>query len=128
MKYWKFDVCELIRDYPRNKKTLGLIRKELELCEAMIVSPEMANERESWIRYAEILRLREIEYDTYVDIVREGLGDLPEVSRNVLTMKLIDEIEDDAIIEHCAIKDSKEYKKIFKIALTQFSRLAGFIS
>lgn len=123
MRYWTFDVCSLIADYERNKKTLTAINDAVRLAEGYLENPIGATSRGDWQQYLEILYLRREEYEMYVRMVSVGLGDLPEVERLVLTWWLIGNYDDSAIIEHCGIKNGQELNKIKKIALTKFTNI-----
>lgn len=123
MRYWTFDVCSLIADYERNKKTLTAINDAVRLAEGYLENPIGATSRGDWQQYLDVLYLRREEYEMYVRMVSVGLGDLPEVERLVLTWWLIGNYDDRAIIEHCGIKNGQELKKIKKIALTKFTNI-----
>ena len=123
MRYWHFDVCELIADYEKNKRTLVSIQEALRVGRGYIEHPIGSTSRGDWEQYVAILELREAEYQMYVNMVALGMGDLPEVERLVLQWWLIDHYEDDAIRQHCGIKNNQELKKIKKIALTKFTNI-----
>lgn len=123
MRYWSFDVCQLIADYPKNQKTLAAIKEELKTCDKMIENPIGETSRGDWLMMRKILELRETEYTMYTDMVILGLGDLPEVERLVLKMWLIDGYDDVQIVEHCGIKNLVELNKIKKLSLTKFTNI-----
>ena len=123
MRYWTFDVCNLIADYPKNKRTLNAIQDAMRVAKGYYETPIGATSRGDWKQYIDILTLRENEYQMYVDMVRLGLGDLPEVERLVLQFWLIDHYDDIEIVSHCGIKNLEELKKIKKIALTKFTNI-----
>ena len=123
MRYWTFDVTQLIADYPKNSKTLSAVRVELETTRKFIESPVAGTERGDWEMLEKILELREREYEMYCGMVILGLGDLPEVERLVLEMWLIERRDDDYIVDHVGIKNLEELKKIKKIALTKFANI-----
>lgn len=123
MKYWTFDVCELIADYEKNKRKLASIQEVLHTGREYAEHPIGATSRGDWQLLVEILELREAEYQMYVNMVALGMNDLPEVERLVLQWWLIDRYDDDAIREHCGIKNNEELKKIKKIALTKFTNI-----
>lgn len=123
MRYWTFDVCGLIADYEKNKKTLEAINDAVKLAEEYLENPVGATTRGDWKQYLDVLYLRRDEYELYVRMVALGLSDLPEVERLVLTWWLIGNYEDAYIIEHCGIKNLQELKKIKKIALTKFTNI-----
>ena len=114
MRYWTFDVCSLIADYEKNRKTLASIKECLELGRGYMEHPIGATSRGDWELYVGILELRETEYQTYVDMV---------VERLVLQMWLMDNQDDVYIIDHCGIKNGEELRKIKKIALTKFTNI-----
>lgn len=123
MKYWTFDVCGLIHDYPNNRKRLAAIQEALGVARGYCENPIGATSRGDWQQYIEILELREKEYQMYVDMVLLGLNDLPEVERLVLRFWLMDGYDDPAIISHCGIANHRELNKIKKIALTKFTNI-----
>lgn len=123
MRYWTFDVCNLIADYEKNKRTLGAIQDAMRVAKGYYENPIGTTSRGDWEQYIKVLVLRESEYQMYVDMVALGLGDLPEVERLVLQFWLIDHYDDVAIIEHCGIKSLEELKKIKRIALTKFTNI-----
>ena len=123
MRYWTFDVCNLIADYEKNKRTLGAIQECKRVAIGFYENPIGTTSRGDWEQYLKVIMLREKEYQMYVDMVTLGLGDLPEVERLVLQFWLIDHYDDVAIINHCGIKNLEELKKIKKIALTKFTNI-----
>lgn len=123
MRYWTFDVIQLIADYPKNAKTLNAVRVELDTTRKFIENPVAGTDRGDWELLEKILELREREYEMYYEMVRLGLGDLPEVERLVLEMWLIERRDDDYIVDHVGIENLEELKKIKKIALTKFTNI-----
>ena len=123
MRYWQFDVCQLIADYPKNKKTLTSINDAIKVAEGYLENPIGATTRGDWKQYLDVLYLRRDEYELYVSMVHRGLGDLPEVERLVLEWWLIGDYDDENIVEHCGIENLQELKKIKKIALTKFTNI-----
>lgn len=123
MRYWTFDVCNLIADFEKNKRTLKAIQDAMRVAKGYYENPIGSTSRGDWKQYIDILTLRENEYQMYVDMVALGLGDLPEVERLVLQFWLIDHYDDVEIVSHCGIKNLEELKKIKKIALTKFTNI-----
>ena len=123
MRYWTFDVCQLIADYPKNKKRLKAINDAVKVAEGYLENPVGATTRGDWKQYLDVLYLRRDEYDLYVSMVHMGLSDLPEVERLVLEWWLIGDYDDENIIEHCGIENLQELNKIKKIALTKFTNI-----
>lgn len=123
MRYWTFDVVQLIADYEKNRKTLASIIETKTLAQKYINSPLGATTKGDWEQYLKVLDLRETEYQMYVDMVYLGLNDLPEVERLVLKFWLIDRVDDDKIVYQCGIKSLSELTKIKKIALTKFTNI-----
>ena len=123
MRYWNFDVVQLIADYPKNKRTLASIEVELNTTRKFMENPVAGTDRGDWEALEKILALREAEYEMYCGMVRIGLGDLPEVERLVLQWWLIDRYDDDYIIDNAGIKSRDELNKIKKIALTKFTNI-----
>ena len=123
MKYWNFDVVQLIADYEKNRKTLAAIVETRRLAERYLDSPIGATTRGDWEQYIKILELRETEYQLYVDMVYMGLNDLPEIERLVIKFWLIDRFDDAEVLKRCGIENMGELKKIKKIALTKFTNI-----
>lgn len=123
MRYWTFDVCGLIGDYEKNKRTLGAIKEAMRVAKGYYENPIGATSRGDWEQYIKVLELRQSEYQMYVDMVVLGLNDLPEVERLVLRFWLIDHYSDNEIVNHCGIKNLGELRKIKKIALTKFTNI-----
>lgn len=123
MRYWTFDVCSLIADYEKNKRTLTAIQEAKHVAEGYYENPIGSTSRGDWEQYIKILDLREAEYQMYVDMVALGLQDLPEVERLVLKFWLIDHYDDTVIRDHCGISNLEELRKIKQIALTKFTNL-----
>ena len=123
MKYWTFDVCNLIADFEKNKRTLGAILEAKRVAQGYYENPIGTTSRGDWEQYLKVLELRENEYQMYVDMVILGFNDLPEVERLVLQFWLIDHYDDVEIVNHCGIKNLEELKKIKKVALTKFTNI-----
>lgn len=123
MRYWTFDVCNLIADFEKNKRTLKAIQDAMRVAKGYYENPIGTTSRGDWKQYIDVLTLRENEYQMYVGMVMLGLGDLPEVERLVLQFWLIDHYDDVEIVSHCGIKNLEELKKIKKIALTKFTNI-----
>lgn len=123
MRYWTFDVCNLIGDFEKNKRTLGAIQEAMRVAKGYYENPIGTTSRGDWEQYIKVLTLRQNEYQMYVDMVVLGLNDLPEVERLVLDFWLIKNFSDADIISHCGIKNLEELKKIKKISLTKFTNI-----
>ena len=123
MRYWTFDVCTLIAEYEKNKKTLNAIYDAIKVAEGYLENPIGATTRGDWEQYLKVLYLRRDEYEMYVSMVTRGMSDLPEVERLVLQWWLIGNYDDREIISHCGIENLQELKKIKKIALTKFTNI-----
>lgn len=123
MRYWQFDVCNLISDFDKNKRRLASIQEAMALAKEYVEHPIGETSRGDWQLYYQVLELREQEFQMYVDMVMLGMGDLPEVERLVLQWWLIDGYDDERIREHCGIKNITELQKIKKIALTRFTNI-----
>ena len=110
MRYWTFDVCNLIADFEKNKRTLGAILEAKRVAKGYYENPIGSTSRGDWEQYLKVLELRENEYQMYVDMVILGFNDLPEVERMVLEFWLINHYDDVEIINHCGIKSLEELK------------------
>lgn len=123
MRYWTFDVCNLIADFEKNKRTLGAILEAKRVAQGYYENPIGTTSKGDWEQYLKVLTLRENEYQMYVDMVILGFNDLPEVERLVLQFWLIDHYDDVEIVNHCGIKNLEELKKIKRVAVTKFTNI-----
>ena len=123
MRYWTFDVCNLIADFEKNKRTLGAILEAKRVAQGYYENPIGTTSRGDWEQYLKVLTLRENEYQMYVDMVILGFNDLPEVERLVLQFWLIEHYDDVEIVNHCGIKNLEELKKIKRVAVTKFTNI-----
>ena len=123
MKYWTFDVCQLIADYESNKKRLAAILEAKEVAEKYLDNPVGATSRGDWEQYLKIIELREAEYQMYVDMVLLGMNDLPEVERQILKWWLMDNYDDKVIISSLDLKNGRELDRLKKMALTRFTNI-----
>lgn len=123
MRYWEFDVCGLIADFEKNKRTLASVTEALMVARGYLKNPigETARGEVEW--YIEMLEMREAEFRMYTDKVILGLNDLPEIERNVLKWWLIDHYSDERIIYESGIENDKELRKIKTIALRKFKEV-----
>ena len=123
MKYWTFDVCQLIADYESNKKRLAAILEAKGVAEKYLDNPVGATSRGDWEQYLKIIELREAEYQMYVDMVLLGMNDLPEVERQILKWWLMDNYDDKVIISSLDLKNGRELDRLKKMALTRFTNI-----
>ena len=123
MRYWEFDVCGLIADFEKNKRTLASIGEALIVARGYLKNPIGETTRGEVEWYIEMLEMREAEFRMYTDKVILGLNDLPEIERNVLKWWLIDHYSDERIVYESGIENVKELQKIKTIALRKFKEV-----
>jgi hypothetical protein len=123
MRYWEFDVCGLIADFEKNKRTLASVNEALIVARGYLKNPIGETAAGEVERYIEMLEMREAEFRMYTDKVILGLNDLPEIERNVLKWWLIDHYSDERIIYESGIENDKELQKIKTIALRKFKEV-----
>ena len=123
MRYWTFDVCNLIADYEKNRRTLGAIQEAMRVAKGYYENPIGTTSRGDWEQYLKILELRENEYQMYVDMVLLGMNDLPEIERQILKWWLMDHYDDKVIISSLDLKNGRELDKLKKMALTRFTNI-----
>lgn len=126
MRYWQFDVCTLIADFEKNKRTLASVGEALTVARGWLKNPidpigETATGEVE--RYIEMLEMREREFRMYTDMVILGLNDLPEIERNVLKWWLIEHYSDERIVYESGIENTDELRKIKIIALRKFKQI-----
>lgn len=120
MKYWDFNVVNLISDFEKNTRTLAGITEGLDYTRKLLktdLNEKTDGEVEAYIK---MLEMREAEYRWYTDLVILGLRELPEIERNVLRWWLIEHMRDDEIMYRAGIKNGIELAKIKNISLTEF--------
>lgn len=123
MRYWNFDVVQLIADYEKNRKTLASILEAKRVAQGYYENPVGTTSRGDWEQYLKIIELRENEYQLYVDMVIMGMNDLPEIERQVLKWWLMDNYDDSIIMDNLDIANTKELNKLKKMALTRFTNI-----
>ena len=120
MKYWDFNVTNLIADFKKNQRTLAGITEALEYTRRLLQDP-LTDKTEGEVKaYIRMLELREAEYQWYVDMVILGLNELPEIERNVLKWWLIEHLDDEYIMLSLGIPAQQELVRIKNIAITKF--------
>lgn len=120
MKYWDFNVTNLIADFKKNQRTLAGITEALEYTRRLLQDP-LTDKTEGEVKaYIRMLELREAEYQWYVDMVILGLNELPEIERNVLKWWLLDRQPDSQIMYLAGIPTEIELRRIKNIAVTKF--------
>ena len=120
MKYWDFNVSNLIADFNKNQRTLAGIVEGLEYTRRLLQDP-LTEKTEGEVKaYIRMLEMREAEYRWYTDMVILGLNELPEIERNVLKWWLIDHWDDRRIMSNVGIKTQEELRRIKNISLTKF--------
>ena len=120
MKYWDFNVTNLIADFNKNQRTLAGITEGLEYTRRLLKDP-LTEKTEGEVQgYIRMLEMREAEYRWYTDMVILGLNELPEIERNVLKWWLLDHWKDEDIMEACGIRTGEELHRIKNISLTKF--------
>ena len=120
MKYWDFNVTNLIADFPKNQRTLAGIIEGLDYTRRLLQDPLTEKTEGDVKAYIRMLELREAEYRWYTDMVILGMNELPEIERNVLKWWLIDRRGDAEIMELCGIETGEELLRIKNISLTKF--------
>ena len=120
MKYWDFNVVNLIADFKKNQRTLAGVLEGLDYTRRLLKDP-LTEKTESDVQaYVRMLEMREAEYRWYTDMVILGLNDLPEIERNVLKWWLIDKWKDEDIMKACAIRSEEDLVKIKNISVAKF--------
>lgn len=120
MKYWDFNIRNLIADFQKNQRTLAGILEGLDYTRRLLQDP-LTDKTEGDVKaYIRMLELREAEYRWYTDMVILGLNQLPEIERNVLKWWLIDHWKNDDIKMQCGIETDNDLRRIKNIALTKF--------
>lgn len=123
MKYWDFNVRNLIADFPKNQRTLTAIKQAVTVAKGYLQSPLEETARGETEAYIDLLELRQAEYEMYVSWVILGLRELPEIERNVLKWWLVDHHSDERILYETGIENERELQKIKNISLAKFHEI-----
>lgn len=122
MRFWEFNVVELIEKKKDIYRTCEALERQIQLATEMINHPVWGDKGE-WELYKQILELRYAEFDCYRTMLRNGLQDLPELERAVLEMWLQEKRTDDYILRVTDIANKRELNKIKAISVAKFKKI-----
>lgn len=124
MKYWKFDVINLIRDYEVNRNALASIRSQIRFTKNEMKNPFLETDIAKCEARLKQLETKEIEYEMYVDMVTLGFDTLTENERIVLEDLYIhgQDVSDTAKKLYVS---NRGFEKLHKQALLNFAKVVS---
>lgn len=124
MRYWKFDVINLIRDYESNQNALASIKSQIRLTKSEIKNPFLETDLAQCEARLKQLETKEIEYQMYVDMVTLGFNVLNEKERTLLTELYING-HDVTEVAKILYMSNYTFDKAHKNALVNFSKVVS---
>lgn len=124
MKYWKFDVVNLISDYHVNENAVATLKMQLREAKNEKKYPLVITDRDMLERRIQQIECKIQEYQMYVDMVTLGFDVLNEQERNVLEYLYIEQYSTQKIAEVMNLKP-KELRVLTKTALTNFVKVVS---
>ena len=124
MKYWKFDVIGLLRDYHQNQNAVASVRQMIRQTKNEIKNPFVDTDAAMLKRRIAQLECKEQEYQMYCDLVVMGFNVITEEQRIALEMCYV---EGHGITDGAAELDvpARELKQTVKSALIDFARVVS---
>lgn len=124
MKYWKFDVVNMISDYHVNENAVATLKMQLREAKNEKKYPLVITDRDMLERRIQQIECKIQEYQMYVDMVTLGFDVLNEQERNVLEYLYIEQYSPQKIAEVMKLKP-KELRTLTKTALTNFVKVVS---
>lgn len=124
MKYWKFDVTNLIGDYHVNENAVATLKMQLRDAKKEKEYPLIDTDRDMLNRRIQQIEYKIQEYQMYVDMVTLGFDVLNEQERTVLEYLYIEKYTPDKTAQVLKL-NGKELNKITKQALINFVKVAS---
>lgn len=124
MKYWKFDVTNLISDYHVNENAVATLKMQLRDAKSEKKYPLVSTDRDMLDRRIQQIECKIQEYQMYVDMVTLGFDVLNEQERKVLEYLYIERYSPQKVAEVLKLKP-KELKALTKTALTNFVKVVS---
>lgn len=115
MKYWKFDVINLIADYHVNENAVATLKLQLREAKNEKKHPFVDTDRDMLNRRIQQIECKINEYQMYVDMVTLGFDVLNEQERTVLEY---------LYIEHYSTQKTAEVMKLTGVELKRLTKQA----
>lgn len=124
MRYWSFDVINLIRDFEVNKNALASIRSQIRFAKNEIKNPFLETDLAQCEARLKQLETKEIEYQMYVDMVVLGFDVIDERERTALEDLYIKGMDVTEAAKHLYLSN-RGFEKLHKTALINFSKVVS---
>lgn len=125
MRYWKFDVVNLLGDFHVNENAVVELKLQLRLAKNEKKNPLVDTDRDMLDRRIAQIECKIQEYQMYVDMVTLGFDVLSEEERKLLEWLYIDKIEPSEAMQKLEIKSSKQLKERVNNAMRNFIKVAS---
>ena len=124
MKYWKFDVINLIADYHVNENAVATLTLQLREAKNEKNHPFVDTDRDMLNRRIQQIECKIQEYQMYVDMVTLGFDVLNEQERTVLEYLYIEQYSTQKTAEVMKLT-GVELKRLTKQALRNFVKVVS---
>ena len=124
MKYWKFDVTNLISDYHVNENAVANLKLQLRQAKQEKKYPLMNTDKDMLNRRIQQIECKIQEYQMYVDMVTLGFDVLSEDERKVLEYLYVEKYSIQKI-EDVLNMTPKEIRKLIRSALKNFVKVVS---
>lgn len=124
MKYWKFDVINLIADYHVNENAVATLKLQLREAKNEKKHPFVDTDRDMLNRRIQQIECKIQEYQMYVDMVTLGFDVLNEQERTVLEYLYIEQYSTQKTAEVMKLT-GVELKRLTQQALRNFVKVVS---
>lgn len=124
MKYWKFDVINLISDYHVNENAVATLKLQLREAKNEKKHPLVDTDRDMLNRRIQQIECKIQEYQMYVDMVTLGFDVLNEQERTVLEYLYIEQYSTQKTAEVMKLT-GVELKRLTQQALRNFVKVVS---
>lgn len=124
MKYWKFDVINLIADYRVNENAVATLKLQLREAKNEKKHPFVDTDRDMLNRRIQQIECKINEYQMYVDMVTLGFDVLNEQERTVLEYLYIEQYSTQKTAEVMKLT-GVELKRLTQQALRNFVKVVS---
>ena len=124
MKYWKFDVINLIADYHVNENAVATLKLQLREAKNEKKHPFVDTDRDMLNRRIQQIECKIQEYQMYVDMVTLGFDVLNEQERTVLEYLYIEQYSTQKTAEVMKLTGA-ELKRLTQQALRNFVKVVS---
>ena len=124
MRYWKFDVINLLIDYHQNENAVVSLKQMARQTSSEIKNPLVDTDRSLLERRLAQIECKEKEYQMYVDLVVLGFNVLSEEQRTALELCYIEGLGINETAERMNVKASA-LRQVIKSGLIDFAKVVS---